>query len=146
MVILLLIRGLPGAGRSTLAESIGWPTFEADTFFSGRDFDHTLLPTAHLLCQMAVRASLENGRDTIVSNTLTTDWEVAQYESIAKRVGATLFSVVAENRHGSSPTRDIPLKTIDTMERKLRGSLKLNFSANKFQKVVDRLRRIDEDT
>ncbi len=61
--ILYLLRGLPGAGKSTLAKSIGAIYFEADMFFmEGNEykFNPLKLKDAHAWCQNQVRISMKN--------------------------------------------------------------------------------------
>ena len=58
---LYILRGLPGAGKSTLAKNVGAVYFEADMFFmEGNEykFDNTKLRKAHDWCQNQVRISM----------------------------------------------------------------------------------------
>tara|TARA_B100000242_G_C42935534_1_gene433881 strand:+ start:416 stop:862 length:447 start_codon:yes stop_codon:yes gene_type:complete len=118
---LLLIRGLPGAGKTTLAEELGLPYCEADQFFEEYNdgiFDGDLLSEAHAYCFNSALAHLENDESVIVSNTSTTEKEVTSYEELAEEYGARFMSIVVENRHGSSSIHDVPQMTIDTMRQR----------------------------
>lgn len=80
---LIIVRGLPGSGKSTLAKRLGLPSFEADDYFTGPDgvyrFDPAKLGEAHAQCLANVKASLESGAETVVSNTFTTIKEMQPY-------------------------------------------------------------------
>ena len=80
---LTIIRGLPGSGKTTLAREMGAPFFEADQFFEDEKgdyrFDGPRITFAHAWCLAQVKASLESGSDTTVSNTFTRRWEFQPY-------------------------------------------------------------------
>lgn len=97
MTELIIIRGPSGTGKSTIARHLGgipkvnW--FEADMFFERNghyEFDGTKLGAAHRWCQDNVRANLEDGTETIVSNTTISVSEINDYIGIAEEVGATI--------------------------------------------------------
>jgi predicted kinase len=87
MGILYIIRGVSGSGKTTLAQKMaiekGCQYFEADMWFVRGDgeyiFDARELPRAHRWCQDQVRNEIANGRDVIVSNTFTREWEMQEY-------------------------------------------------------------------
>jgi len=91
---LLLIRGLPGVGKSTAAERMGAVAVSADDFMVDDEgkyaFDATRLAHCHQACQAKVAASLKDGNDVVVANTFCQEWEVAPYRQIAAEHGATL--------------------------------------------------------
>jgi len=90
--MLKLIRGLPGAGKSTAAiakpmESV-W-TLEADQYFmvNGKyEFDILKVELAHDWCQDQCRRMLPYGT-VIVSNTFTQRWEMQPYIEMAEELG-----------------------------------------------------------
>lgn len=73
--ILVLIRGLPGSGKSTLVknEFKDFCHYEADQYFTNEKGEYDYSPikggTAHAICQFRTFTSLLEGRDTVVSNT-----------------------------------------------------------------------------
>ncbi len=87
MAKLILIRGLPGAGKSTLAKRRyvpqGYIHNEADMWFVRDDGQYNFRPEAvkdaHEWCQNATRNALLAGRNVVVSNTFTQIWEMQPY-------------------------------------------------------------------
>ena len=89
---LVLIRGLPGSGKSTMARvlaMVGYSHFEADQFFM-RDgvyrFDNSRVREAHAWCQRSTRKALQEGRRTVVSNTFTQLREMTPYMAMSRNV------------------------------------------------------------
>lgn len=131
MVILYLIRGVPGCGKSTIArtmDSCGMVDgyVEADQYFGDGDnykFDPSKLHEAHLWCQGVVRKFLEDSCSVAVSNTSTTEKEVEVYRKIAEEYGAKFVSLVVENRHGGTNVHNVPEEKIQQMKN--RFSIKL---------------------
>jgi len=123
---LLLLRGLPGSGKSSLAKSLSNATtghVEADMYFMNGDnyeFDPSKLKEAHQWCKDVAEGwmSPETGYlDTIiVSNTFTRAWEMKPYYELAERYGYTVFSLIVENRHGGVNTHGVPEDKLEQME------------------------------
>lgn len=115
MAKLTLVRGCPGSGKSTWAKKyaaeIGAEHYEPDEFFVNSDgvyvFDRNKLGRYHELNRIRTSKALTEGRDVVVSNTLTTRKEINEYVNIAKRVGCTVevFRSNADfgNVHGVPP-------------------------------------------
>mgnify|MGYP003611165776 CR=1 FL=1 len=94
MTQLILIRGIPGSGKSTMAKVLskaGFKWFEADTYHLNSEgdycFDRTKVKAAHSWCQSETRKALEAGNNVVVSNTFTQLWEMAPYFDMAKTLG-----------------------------------------------------------
>lgn len=88
---LIIVRGLPGSGKSTyaknyLAENEDAAHFEADMFFAkwplDYNYDIRLIGAAHDWCYSNVVRKLWHGHDVIVSNTFTKMWELERYLNI----------------------------------------------------------------
>lgn len=129
---LILLRGLPGAGKSTLARSMGFTKkldwFEADMYFEDSEgnylFDVSLLHSAHQWCEKKVSDLMKNEIDRVcVSNTLTTEKELKFYLELAKIYNYKVVSLVVENRHGNASIHNVPTETLEKMKN--RFSLKL---------------------
>lgn len=86
---LVLIRGLPGSGKSTYAKNYfgGHIHLEADMYFIQPDgsYDWTAdkLGKAHNWCLETAKIMLNNGYDVVVSNTFTTLKELNPYIEVA---------------------------------------------------------------
>ena len=104
---LILLRGLPGAGKSTFAKSISDALtghIEADMYFiqdGEYKFDASKLRQAHDWCQSQVEKWMvpQGLDDIIVSNTFTQEWEMEPYYKLAEENGYMVFSIIVENRH-----------------------------------------------
>ena len=129
---LYLIRGCPGAGKSTFAKVLwfglneGAGICEADDFFNtkeGYKFDPSKLHKAHAECQEYAKFLLKNGNDAIVSNTSTTEKEVETYRKIAEDCNANFVSLIVENRHGCANIHNVPEEKVQQMKQ--RFSVKL---------------------
>ena len=100
---LILIRGLPGSGKSTMAR-FKYPNhihLESDDYFINSDgdycFDGSLIKEAHAWCFNTAKILTRQGHNIVVSNTFTQKWEIQKYLElrVTKRV------VVATGSYGS---------------------------------------------
>lgn len=123
---LYLLRGLPGAGKSTLARSLGGTHVEADLFFMNGEeyvFDGSKLKDAHAWCQNTVKGCMsvnsENLTGThsriIVSNTFTQEWEMEAYTKLAKEFNYKVYSLIVENRHDGVNEHGVPDEVLTKM-------------------------------
>ena len=88
---LILIRGIPGSGKSTIAKEYikeGFHHLEADMYFVDQDgsykWDGNKVRFAHEWCQNSTLELLESGKNVVVSNTFTTLKEMKPYIEISK--------------------------------------------------------------
>jgi predicted kinase len=120
MKILYIIRGIPGSGKSTFANSLDCPVFEADMYFMNDGeykFEADKLKLAHNWCKLRVEHSMEDDFQKIaVSNTFTQEWEMEAYYEMAKQYGYTVFSVIIENRHGGVNEHGVPEDKLQMMK------------------------------
>jgi predicted kinase len=110
---LILVRGLPGSGKSTYAKTLGLEHYEADMYFEQIGFNPALLKDAHNWCQVETYAALRRGESVVVSNTFTQRWELRPYYDIAQRCGARVEEVVMRGDYGS--IHGVPAETIRCM-------------------------------
>ena len=85
---LIILRGLPGAGKSTFARKLrergddGWFVTSADNFFivNGEyQYKSNVTKYAHEYCRSQTVQLLLSGRSVIVDNTNTQIWEMEPY-------------------------------------------------------------------
>lgn len=113
----LIIRGLPGSGKSTKAKTFPFLHVEADMFFYGPDgeynFDDSKIRQAHEWCQRVVLESLLNGISVVVSNTFTTKREMEPYIKMIYISGAKLEIITMRENYGS--VHNVPCEVIERM-------------------------------
>lgn len=127
---LILLRGVPGSGKTTLGEIILQMSgqqkpdvLSADNFFiddkGNYNFDPTKLKEAHNMCQQkcAERMRLEFSK-IVVANTFTQDWEMEAYFEMAERYRYRVHSVVVENRHGGKNIHNVPDEKVEQMKNR----------------------------
>lgn len=113
MTKLILIRGIPGSGKSTYARKIvpelGLPMLEADMFFINKfgnyEFNPKLIKVAHEWCYSSTVNLLNQGYGVIVSNTFTQMWEMERYLKIPEMLPDVEIEVITmlteyNNVHG----------------------------------------------
>ena len=124
---LILLRGLPGSGKSTFAKSLGGIHIEADQYFMVKGeykFDASQLKNAHNYCQSQTRAWMtHNGEQIktdriIVSNTFTQEWEMDAYFKMAEEFGYQVVCLIVENRHCGVNEHDVPEEKIEQMKNR----------------------------
>jgi hypothetical protein len=101
---LVLIRGLPGSGKSFKAKNMGgYVHLEADMYmeFSGQYvYDASKVRVAHDWCVASARQSLEQGENVVVSNTFTRIWELQRYVDLGFPVRIIEMTGLWPNIHG----------------------------------------------
>jgi predicted kinase len=134
--ILILVRGIPGSGKSTFANLI-WNNYaicEADKFFYDKDgnynFDPSKLKQAHEWCQNEVEIKMQDNErnpqyypEIAVSNTFTQEWEMKAYFDLASKYDYKVFSIIVENRHGGKNLHGVPDDTLKKMKDRFQISL-----------------------
>jgi len=128
---MIIIRGLPGSGKSDFAEWVsdlyyGNAWFEADQYFDlflGGQLSPAALPRAHKWCQDQVENAALLGRDVIVSNTFTQEWEMEPYLEIAKKYNMRVTVLTVNNFHGNMSVHNVPEQTIEKMKARFQHKL-----------------------
>lgn len=100
---LLLIRGLPGSGKTTYARTLSdYVHLETDMFFMKNGeykWEGSELGRAHKWCQEEVKKTLLEGNNVCVSNTFTKKWEMEAYFDMAKELGISIKVIEMTGRY-----------------------------------------------
>ena len=126
---LILLRGLPGSGKSTVAKLFDKALhFEADMYFLDADgnyqFDASKIKNAHNWCRHSVMDAMKEGHPiVVVSNTFTQEWEMDVYYLLAEELGYRVTSMIVENRHEGKNIHGCPDDKIEQMKTRFEISL-----------------------
>lgn len=134
---LIIVRGIPGSGKTTFAEflfdkldlAIDVAILAADDYFYDDDdvyhFDANKLHAAHMHCQQSVENAMVLDGDKeypnsviIVHNTSTTPKELKPYLELAVKYGYEVTSLIIENRHGSENVHNVPEEVLAKMKNR----------------------------
>lgn len=121
---LILLRGVPGAGKSTFGRTLSEHHIEADMYFvnpATREYKFIAekLRNAHDWCQDVVDTWMDDSiHRIVVSNTFTQEWEMEPYFKMAEKYGYRVYSLVVENRHGNPSVHTVPEETVTKMKER----------------------------
>lgn len=114
---LILVRGIPGSGKSTYAKRLGIPDhYEADMWFDDNGgYDQSKIKLAHEWCFEMASAAMNAGRPVVVSNTFIRRWEMQRYIDHAESIGVPVEEVTMTGDYGS--IHNVPDGTIERMRQ-----------------------------
>ena len=117
---LFLLRGLPNAGKSTVANHLApGAVFAADDLFEteGRYlFEQSRLSEAHASCRERVRIALSSGLDRIaVGNTFSTRDEILPYLEMGHQHGYCIHVMTVEKLHEGDNGHNVPSSSMEMM-------------------------------
>jgi predicted kinase len=127
MKTLILLRGLPGAGKSTLAKMIvGDKEYchkEADMYFVDSEgnykFEPSKIKDAHAWCQEEVDFLMRYEHSpVVVSNTFTQEWEMDAYFELAEKYSYQTSCLIVENRHSGVNEHGVPADKLEQMKNR----------------------------
>jgi hypothetical protein len=95
---LYIIRGIPGAGKTTLGLKLTEYCVAADDFMVNEQGEYEFVPTrlkeCHEKCFNKVRNLLHRGKETVaVTNTFKAEWEYMRYIFLALAYGYTVIAL-----------------------------------------------------
>lgn len=129
-----ILRGIPGAGKSSVAEELFETAYPAviccaDDYFmhNGKyEWDANKIGAAHLYCQNLFKKHLELETSVIiVANTSTNERDVNLYRNLAIEHGYKVFVLTIENWHDGQDVHNVPEEVKENMKRNLKNSIKL---------------------
>lgn len=130
---LILLRGLPGSGKSSLAKLLSengkYPIFSVDDYFMNKitneyifDFKNNHL--AYKQCEEFTKVAMEAKVEKIfVHNTFTIDWELEPYFKLASIFNYTIFVVTVENYHQNKNIHNVSDDQLQKMAKKYKVRL-----------------------
>lgn len=133
MLSLIILRGLPGAGKTTLAKLLSennkWPVFSIDSYFTDPitneynfQFDKNHL--AYKNCEVQTKAAMENNiKKIFIDNVFSLDWEIEPYFKLASNYNYSVFVATVENYHSNKNSHNISDEQLQKMAAKYKVKL-----------------------
>jgi len=119
---LIILRGVPGSGKTTLAHLISEYVCSADDYVYNEDGEYVWTPervyVAHKKCQTKCKYGMELKISKIViSNTSPKTRDLKPYMKLAEEFGYQVHTVIVENRHGGTNSHNVSEEHIENMKK-----------------------------
>lgn len=119
--ILYIIRGLPGAGKSTLGKRIAEACFSADDYFTDErgnyNFNKDKIGDAHRYCYNNVKLGmLCQMKEIAVANTFTREYEMLPYYQLAETYRYNVVEITVKSSFHN--IHNVPEEVIDAMRNR----------------------------
>lgn len=126
---LYILRGVPGCGKTALANTFADIVLEADQYWYVNGeyrFDGARRGEAHKDCQRKCLEAMQKGIQKIaIANTSSKSDEMKPYRQFAELYGYTVFIIIVENRHDGINEHKVPEGVLKQMEENIRNSIQL---------------------
>lgn len=120
---LLIIRGLPGSGKTTIAlryAAKGYVHCEADQYFTTPQGKYIYrkegVSRAHLWCQKKCLRALVAGKSVVVANTFTRLFEMDVYHMMAEALGIPVRVIETTGQYGN--VHGVPEAVVERMKER----------------------------
>jgi len=129
---LILLRGLPGAGKTAFAKLISenttYPIFSVDDYFTDIEgnykFNFSENFKAYAQCiRNAEEAIVKGFSKVIIHNTFTMDWEMEPYFKLAKNYNCIIHVLTVEHYHLGKNSHDVTDDQLKKMAEKYQVKL-----------------------
>ncbi len=130
---LILLRGLPGAGKSSLANLLSeegkYPVFAIDDYFTNKltgeyCFDFSKNYLAYQQCEnLTEQAMRESTPKVFVDNAFTLNWEMEPYFKLAAKYQYLLYVITVEKYHDNENIHDVSKEQLEKMAAKYKVKL-----------------------
>jgi predicted kinase len=130
---LFLVRGVSGSGKTEFVKKVAHQfdiIVAADDFMKNDkgeyQFDPTRLAECHQKCIAVVKEAMSNRKARIfVHNTLTTEWEMEPYQTLASDYGYKFHTIIKENRHDGKNDHGVDEVVLAQQKEKLMKNIRL---------------------
>lgn len=131
MLRLILIRGIPGSGKSTMAQNFLMDNLvdihiEADMYHivdGEYQWKSENVHSAHMWCQDQTDNALAQGKRVVVSNTFISVWELKPYFQIARRYGIIPSVFICSG--GYENVHNVPEETVSRMKSRFQEDVSI---------------------
>ena len=135
-IVLALIRGMPGSGKTTYAEEVfvkkhGFVHLENDMYLYDKDGKYVWTPerakAAMQQCYTDTAKALAAGKDVVVTNVFVTFKSTRRYFELAKKYGAEFKIFRKDKDYGN--VHNVPEKTLKqfaSMFQNIQGEILLD--------------------
>lgn len=140
---LVIIRGLPGAGKSTYAKT-HYPDhvlMEADQYFMKNgvyNYNPNLIHNAHEHCFYETISSLSAGKDVVVANTFVINSHISRYTRLIAEMKPSVDIRIVELEPRFTSIHNVPKDTIEKMARRWQSLDEFN-SKYKIEEIMNDL-------
>ncbi|MDD5648867.1 MAG: AAA family ATPase [Candidatus Nanoarchaeia archaeon] len=120
---LVILRGLPGSGKSSLASLLSKAICSADDYLINREGEYIWTESrviqAHEWCKRKCERFMKKQISLVViDNVSVKSKDMRPYRKLAKEYGYKVYSVIVENRHKGINTHNVSKEIMKSMRKK----------------------------